>query len=203
MNGYAPEKSADLIVFIHFYVLLGTNRHQKEAISAIWLLTAITEYWTGMLRNMYGNHSPSVVYLLIPTSNHNSRRSPVFHCQLYIFWFLHQTTTLNVPGAFRYVLYIFWFLHQTTTLGQYKSVVPWLYIFWFLHQTTTNSREQRMRTRLYIFWFLHQTTTILLIMFPMMSCISFDSYIKPQPYRGRGYLGLVVYLLIPTSNHNR
>ena len=44
VNGHAPEKSADLIVFIHFYVLLGTNRHQKEAISAIWLLTAITEY---------------------------------------------------------------------------------------------------------------------------------------------------------------
>ena len=38
VNGYAPEKSADLIVFIHFYVLLGTNGHQKEAILA--LLTA-------------------------------------------------------------------------------------------------------------------------------------------------------------------
>ena len=35
MNGHAPEKSADLIVFIHFYVLLGTNRHQKEAILAL------------------------------------------------------------------------------------------------------------------------------------------------------------------------
>ena len=35
MNGYAPEKSADLIVFIHFYVLLWTNGPQKEDISAI------------------------------------------------------------------------------------------------------------------------------------------------------------------------
>lgn len=35
MNGYAPEKSADLIDFIHFYVLLGTNGHQKEAIFAL------------------------------------------------------------------------------------------------------------------------------------------------------------------------
>ena len=32
VNGYAPEKSADLIDFIHFYVLLETNGHQKEAI---------------------------------------------------------------------------------------------------------------------------------------------------------------------------
>ena len=37
-NGHAPEKSADLIDFILFYVLLGTNGHKKEAILA--LLTA-------------------------------------------------------------------------------------------------------------------------------------------------------------------
>ena len=35
MNGHAPEKSADLIDFIHFYVLLGTSRHQKEAILSL------------------------------------------------------------------------------------------------------------------------------------------------------------------------
>ena len=35
VNGYAPEKSADLIVFIHFYVLLWTNGPQKEAILAL------------------------------------------------------------------------------------------------------------------------------------------------------------------------
>ena len=33
-------------------------------------------------------------------------------------------------------------------------------------------------------------------------CISFDSYIKPQQSLGVGLLGGVVYLLIPTSNHN-
>ena len=36
----------------------------------------------------------------------------------------------------------------------------------------------------------------------MRRCLSLDSYIKPQQ-RGRGARGLyVVYLLIPTSNHN-
>ena len=34
------------------------------------------------------------------------------------------------------------------------------------------------------------------------SCISFDSYIKPQPTRLSLDTSLVVYLLIPTSNHN-
>ena len=33
-------------------------------------------------------------------------------------------------------------------------------------------------------------------------CISFDSYIKPQPMVVRSMSFKVVYLLIPTSNHN-
>ena len=35
-----------------------------------------------------------------------------------------------------------------------------------------------------------------------VGCISFDSYIKPQPIRLERERILVVYLLIPTSNHN-
>ena len=55
---------------------------------------------------------------------------------------------------------------------------------------------------LYIFWFLHQTTTHALAPLMLSSCISFDSYIKPQPARHRRLSITVVYLLIPTSNHN-
>ncbi len=36
-----------------------------------------------------------------------------------------------------------------------------------------------------------------------MGCISFDSYIKPQLLFCLSARYLVVYLLIPTSNHNR
>ena len=35
-----------------------------------------------------------------------------------------------------------------------------------------------------------------------VSCISFDSYIKPQPGLNALLGDVVVYLLIPTSNHN-
>ena len=38
VNGYAPEKFRFLSCFIHFYVLLWTNGHQKEPVLA--LLTA-------------------------------------------------------------------------------------------------------------------------------------------------------------------
>ena len=37
---------------------------------------------------------------------------------------------------------------------------------------------------------------------PPVSCISFDSYIKPQPQKRNIRHFRVVYLLIPTSNHN-
>ena len=100
----------------------------------------------------------NVVYLLIPTSNHNYCLAKLCHFLLYIFWFLHQTTTFSV---------------------QMSKVTP-LYIFWFLHQTTTCS--------------LHRSVWI--------CCISFDSYIKPQLRHVRCENVPVVYLLIPTSNHN-
>ena len=58
-----------------------------------------------------------VVYLLIPTSNHNSMYIIPSSVTLYIFWFLHQTTTLMLYVTAPPALYIFWFLHQTTTLG--------------------------------------------------------------------------------------
>ena len=121
-----------------------------------------------------------VVYLLIPTSNHNVTDINGYSERLYIFWFLHQTTTGSIPIKTFMKLYIFWFLHQTTTYLFNSLFASRLYIFWFLHQTTTNCRKESACLR----------------------CISFDSYIKPQPAVCRPAHSCVVYLLIPTSNHN-
>ena len=97
-----------------------------------------------------------VVYLLIPTSNHN----------------------IGTDDHEEQALYIFWFLHQTTTREEEKKRE--LYIFWFLHQTTTQKQKNIYYERLYIFWFLHQTTTGPALGEGKVRCISFDSYIKPQ-----------------------
>ena len=103
----------------------------------------------------------SVVYLLIPTSNHNWKTS----------------------RSCCYLLYIFWFLHQTTTKAWLWNIYDQLYIFWFLHQTTTSNNIVLKYIMLYIFWFLHQTTTYAANSLWTECCISFDSYIKPQlPY---------------------
>ena len=99
-----------------------------------------------------------VVYLLNPTSNHNSWSERI------------------------------------------KSIQ--LYIFWILHQTTTNKYLTKKTNMLYIFWILHQTTTLSLSALDLICCISFESYIKPQPEARKADEEAVVYLLNPTSNHN-
>ena len=165
--------------------------------------------------------------------------------QLYIFWFLHQTTTGGSGKRYNFMLYIFWFLHQTTTEWM-KKTLPMCCISFdsyikpqqenavyaeqnscisfdsyikpqhillhpegilvvYLLIPTSNHNSMKLSivaTMLYIFWFLHQTTTAALWDNPMLRCISFDSYIKPQLLTDAKKAKEVVYLLIPTSNHN-
>ena len=78
-----------------------------------------------------------------------------------------------------------------------------LSIFWFLPRATTFPEDSSDHIKLYIFWFLHQTTTSAALLSLPRSCISFDSYIKPQRDWWANKFQIVVYLLIPTSNHNR
>ena len=78
-----------------------------------------------------------VVYLLIPTSNHNSTEDRSNAEE--VVYLLIPTSNHNCSCCFFYdnMLYIFWFLHQTTTIDDALLSIPELYIFWFLHQTTT------------------------------------------------------------------
>ena len=122
----------------------------------------------------------AVVYLLIPTSNHNWLIIMMEISLLFISWFLHQTTTPFTYTKPFCKLFISWFLHQTTTCDAYANDIQQLFISWFLHQTTTTGRD-----------------------FPAYNgCLSLDSYIKPQLLPDALLESVVVYLLIPTSNHN-
>ena len=128
----------------------------------------------------YKERQNRVVYLLNPTSNHNSPRAPLPFGMLYIFWILHQTTTLSRFRTGRMKLYIFWILHQTTTL----------YLL-YIYSLSCISFESYIKPQL-----SRNTGNT------TRSCISFESYIKPQPTCQRIRMGTVVYLLNPTSNHN-
>ena len=82
------------------------------------------------------------------------------------------------------------------------EVTQKLFIILFLHQTTTQFVFRMRFHLLFIILFLHQTTTSPTFTRKRLCCLSSCSYIKPQ----RPFLVLltilVVYHLVPTSNHN-
>ena len=104
------------------------------------------------------NTKRPVVYLTIPTSNHN--RNWFRSCQFRVVYLTIPTSNHNVCC--------------------WVAVCGWLYILLFLHQTTTNICTKRVFAKLYILLFLHQTTTLRDSASSSSCCISYYSYIKPQ-----------------------
>ena len=121
-----------------------------------------------------------VVYLLIPTSNHNE-------------WCTDNTKQL--------VVYL---LIPTSNHNRFRGASGRRKVVYLLIPTSNHNVRclAISAARLYIFWFLHQTTTPIADVYALEGCISFDSYIKPQHLLVPLMLLCVVYLLIPTSNHN-
>ena len=166
---------------------------------------------------------PYAVCLLIPTSNHNVDAVSWKLAALYVFWFLHQTTTCW-PRAFLCIScmsfdsYIkpqhaphcprsCWAvcLLIPTSNHNLRASIMWKVEAVCLLIPTSNHNQSRLlcRTRqLYVFWFLHQTTTSNDLTPSEKCCMSFDSYIKPQPLSPFSPWSPAVCLLIPTSNHN-
>ena len=126
-------------------------------------------------------YHPSVVYVSIPTSNHNLRSKSLTISKLYMSLFLHQTTT---------IVYEVWVLSGCICLYSYIKPQPVLRLpFAPLGCICLYSyiKPQRNPKRLS----------------DIPSCICLYSYIKPQR---RGFvraLKTVVYVSIPTSNHNQ
>ena len=144
--------------------------------------------------------------------------------QLYILLFLHQTTTLLDLLGYGFRLYILLFLHQTTTENELLSGCWMLYILLFLHQTTTLALDEHKKAGCisYYSYIKPQPELVSLLSVPRCisyysyikpqrifvpnesspSCISYYSYIKPQHFVTVRRPLHVVYLTIPTSNHN-
>ena len=121
---------------------------------------------------------------------------------LFIILFLHQTTTGNVDYDIAGKLFIILFLHQTTTQSVSWRTLSLLFIILFLHQTTTSSSHDISVHVLFIILFLHQTTTKSTVLLLVSCCLSSCSYIKPQLIVCPSGVTVVVYHLVPTSNHN-
>ena len=162
------------------------------------------------------HQSWQVVYLLIPTSNHNFNNVYTWISLLYIFWFLHQTTTLcgetlrtqccisfdsyikpqllprkALPFSVVYLL-IPTSNHNIQRTNEQGNSVVYLLIPTSNHNLFSSQKRLNL---LYIFWFLHQTTTPPRPMWKRTCCISFDSYIKPQRKspRKNKYIGCISF----------
>ena len=121
-----------------------------------------------------------VVYLLIPTSNHNIKPSVNYLNLLYIFWFLHQTTTC---------INEYWSCVSCISFDSY--IKPQLLTNTLYSSSCCISFDSYIKPQ-------HENN----VSNWTLCCISFDSYIKPQLCEGIWRTLSVVYLLIPTSNHN-
>ena len=117
---------------------------------------------------------------MIPTSNHNS------------------------DGHSLIKLIVVYLLIPTSNHNQGAKVLRSPGVVYLLIPTSNHNHASYwvIITLLYIFWFLHQTTTDFAFSSSIWCCISFDSYIKPQLRQYPLDFDSVVYLLIPTSNHN-
>ena len=125
-------------------------------------------------------HIEDVVYLLNPTSNHNSMSSWRTCGMLYIFWILHQTTTTLLMS-----------LYFIRCISFESYIKPQLLCFSGLCLERCISFESYIKPQHRYHYTLWATC-----------CISFESYIKPQPKGLFPFVSDVVYLLNPTSNHN-
>ena len=121
-----------------------------------------------------------VVYHLVPTSNHNL--SIAILMSTTVVYHLVPTSNHNesARAIFSHELFIILFLHQTTTAALARCFVTCCLssCSYIKPQPTTNGQKA---TR---------------------SCLSSCSYIKPQPPRYARNMVVVVYHLVPTSNHN-
>ncbi len=143
---------------------------------------------------------------------------------LYIVLFLHQTTT-SPGGNSRLLCCISYYsyikpqpinnyrrinevVYRTIPTSNHNSLIEYVTLEGVVYRTipTSNHNPKYMRKLwfwLYIVLFLHQTTTNFKVMILCLRCISYYSYIKPQPREGAPPELVVVYRTIPTSNHNR
>ena len=165
-----------------------------------------------------------VVYLYIPTSNHNCRDFFCFYFLLYIFIFLHQTTTSirvtrSLPGCISLYSYIkpqrlgLACLPLLGCISLYSYIKPQLGECGYPSCGGCISLYSYIKPQLSLLQSLLPFGCISLYSyikpqrqgsgnFEQYCCISLYSYIKPQQTSSTHIISLVVYLYIPTSNHN-
>ena len=142
---------------------------------------------------------------------------------LFIILFLHQTTThrplsrhpLGCLSSCSYIKpqqIVYGLINNHGCLSSCSYIKPQLkngykelfQVVYHLVPTSNHNWRDHLRIafRLFIILFLHQTTTSAFMHSHKIRCLSSCSYIKPQLILWEIKNPVVVYHLVPTSNHN-
>ena len=121
-----------------------------------------------------------------------------------VVYLLTPTSNHNAGGGGVHTRLVVYLLTPTSNHNHYHVSDPYeeLYIFWLLHQTTTCESTVAIVLCCISFDSYIKPQPSAAQTFFAESCISFDSYIKPQQLFVLVFVLRVVYLLTPTSNHN-
>ena len=121
---------------------------------------------------------------------------------LFIILFLHQTTT-HIKNHDKEV-YVVYHLVPTSNHNEPRLYRDPRQVVYHLVPTSNHNQSppRKLVYLLFIILFLHQTTTRRFLRRTGWCCLSSCSYIKPQQQFPALLMILVVYHLVPTSNHN-
>ena len=87
-------------------------------------------------------------------------------------------------ARFKYFSHVVYLLNPTSNHNWLGWCSLWAFVVYLLNPTSNHNNICNVvaPALLYIFWILHQTTTNLWFLLKNKCCISFESYIKPQPH---------------------
>ena len=143
-----------------------------------------------------------VVYHLVPTSNHNA--NVLVYFSDYVVYHLVPTSNHNRIQQRKGNRVVVYHLVPTSNHNCVNLASTEMRVVYHLVPTSNHNTlfVCLFTCALFIILFLHQTTTDLRFVKSSQSCLSSCSYIKPQPSHRHGTRKMVVYHLVPTSNHN-
>ena len=144
----------------------------------------------------------TVVYLYIPTSNHNLSIAQTTSSQLYIFIFLHQTTTSYQHSASRQSCISLYSYIKPQHISNRKGIpISCISLYSYIKPQRNHFNAQVANSCISLYSYIKPQLEVLVLSIGP-GCISLYSYIKPQRVPLQTENTSVVYLYIPTSNHN-
>ena len=156
-----PQRCAEPSVYVRVvYRTIPTSNHNSK-------LKQETRYW--------------VVYRTIPTSNHNYLKYGYF-----IIFVVYRTIPTSNHNKKWQLSLIAWVVYRTIPTSNHNLSFALVFFSSVVYRTIPTSNHNTLLLRwsmpmLYIVLFLHQTTTSPQNLNSKLSCISYYSYIKPQP----------------------